>query len=227
MSNSLHLLPSRSLRAAMLFSALPPALQGALRSGAPLRRFADGQLIQQKGDAARGFWLIEEGAVAAGQFLESGEFRAVALLGPGDSYGELAWLSGNPRIVDAVARGPAALRHIDGAGFERALAADPAAMRALLGAMATQLQEVLDLLPAIRRGSIAARAAAVLANLAGGGGAPREVTVTQQELADLLGVTRASVSGALGKLESAGLIERAYGRIRVPDAARLRAAALV
>jgi CRP-like cAMP-binding protein len=226
MSNSLQLLPSRSLRAAMLFAALPTALQESLRRAAPLRRFADGQLIQQKGDAARGFWLIEEGAVAAGQFLAGGEFRAVALLGPGDSYGELAWLSGNPRIVDAVARGPAALRHLDGAGFERALGADPAAMRALLGAMATQLQEVLDLLPAIRRGSIAVRAAAVLANMAGGAGEPREVAVTQQELADLLGVTRASVSGALGALEAEGLIERGYGCIRVPDAARLRAAAL-
>lgn len=226
MSKTVQSLPSRSLRAAMMFSVLPPALQERLRKSAPLRRFADGQLIQQKGDTARGFWLIEEGAVSAGQFLLGGEFRGVALLGPGDSYGELALLSGGPRIVDAVARGPAVLRHIDGAGFERELADDPAAMRALLGAMAAQLQEVLDLLAGTRRRTAAARTAALLANLAGGGAAPRRVSVTQQELADLLGVTRATANGALRELEAAALVHRRYGAIAVPDPARLRLASL-
>jgi CRP-like cAMP-binding protein len=213
------LTPARSLAAPLLFDSLPPAVREGLRTAAPVRRFADGQIIQHKGDAADGFWLIEEGAVSVGQFLEGGDFRGVALLGPGDSYGELAVLAGRPRIVDAVARGEARLRHIGAAGFEAALASDAAAMRALLGAMAAQLQETLDLLAGFRRGSNAGRAAGLIANLTGG--AAREVAVTQQEIADLLGVTRATANGALAQLEKAGLIVRGYGTIRVPDPARL------
>lgn len=210
----------------MMFAALPEQLRGRLRSAARLRRFNDGQLIQQRGDPAHGFWLIEEGAVAVGQFLPQGEFRAVALLGPGDSYGELALLSGRPRIVDAVARGPAVVRQIDGAAFERELLADPAATRLLLGAMATQLQEVLDQLAGMRRGTTVARAAALLGNLAGDEEASGQVTLTQHELADLLGVSRATANAALRALDRAGLVRRSYGAIEVPDIARLRAASL-
>lgn len=210
----------------MMFSVLAPELQARLREAAAPRRFADGQLIQQRGDAARGFWLIEEGAVAAGQFRADGEFRQVALLGPGDSYGELALLAGRPRIVDALARGPATLRHIDGAAFERALAEDPAAARALLGAMAAQLQEVLDAMAGIRRGTATVRAAGLLANLCGGREGAQRVAVTQQEIADLLGVTRATANGALGELERAGLVRRGYGAIAVADIAALRRLAL-
>lgn len=210
----------------MMFSVLAPALQARLREAAAPRRFADGQLIQQRGDAARGFWLIEEGAVAAGQFLAGGEFRQVALLGPGDSYGELALLAVRPRVVDAMARGPAVLRHIDGPAFERALAEDPAAMRALMGAMAAQLQELLDIMAGNRRGTATARIAGLLANLCGRTEQAQRVQVTQQEIADLLGIARATANGALRELEEAGLVVRGYRAIDVPDARALRRLAL-
>lgn len=109
---------------------------------------------------------------------------------------------------------------IRSAAFERALAADPAAMRAVLGAMSAQLQETLDLLAGFRRGSTAARAASLIANLTGG--EARSVSVTQQEIADLLGVTRATANAALGELEAAGLIRRGYGTVRALDPPRLR-----
>ncbi|ANY18787.1 HTH-type transcriptional regulator Cmr [Tsuneonella dongtanensis] len=204
----------------MLWEAMPEPLRAALVERAPPRRFGDGQLIQQKGEAADGFWLIEEGMVSVGQFTEGGDFRAVGVLGAGDSYGELAVLSGRPRIVDAVARGPAVVRLISAATFERVLAGDPGAMRAMLGTMAAQLQETLDLLAGLRRGSTAARAAALIVNLSGGH--DRRVTITQQEIADLLGVTRATANAALAELEDGGLIARGYGTIGVTDPARLR-----
>lgn len=218
--------PLRSLLSAMLFEALPEAVRQQLRDRAPVRTLADGQLIHQRGSAPDGFCLIEAGTVSVGQFLANGEFRSVALLGPGDSYGELAILSGRPRIVDSLARGPAQVRIIGGALFERVLADHPAAMRALLGALAAQLQETLDLLAGIRNGTSVARAAGILGNLAGGGHRPRTVAITQQEIADLLGVTRATANAALRDLEQAGLIRRSYGAITVFEPARLRMRAL-
>ena len=212
----------RSALEPLLFAALTPATQDALRAAAPARRFAPGALIQQRGDEAAGFWLIEAGSVAVGQFLDHGEFRAVGLLGPGDSYGELAVLSGRPRIADAVARETSVLRHIPAAAFERALADDPMSRRAVMGGLAAQLQETLTVMAGIRRGTSTARAAAVLANLAGHSASPRRISVTQQEIADLLGVTRATANAALRDLESAGLIRRHYGVIEVPDARKLR-----
>lgn len=56
----------------MLFSVLPEDLRAVLESGAPERTFGPGQIIQQRGDDATGFWVITSGSVAVGQFLESG-----------------------------------------------------------------------------------------------------------------------------------------------------------
>ena len=76
---------------------------------------------------AEGFWLIESGSVAVGQFLPDGDFRGVALLGPGDSWGELAMFADRPRVVDAVARSACKLRHIRAPQFEAALSLEAAA----------------------------------------------------------------------------------------------------
>ena len=224
MSNILHSRATRrSLVTPMLFAALDPSLQAHLRKGAVLREFTDGQIIQQRDTEADGFWLIEEGAVMIGQFLASGEFRAVALLGIGDSYGELAVFSGRPRIVDAVSRGPSRVAFIAGRRFLDALANYPASSRALLSALSAQLQDTLAILASVRRGTNPARLAALLANMAGEDGT---VAITQQELAELLGVTRATANAALRDLSRLGLIERGYGSIRVTDRERLAGFAL-
>lgn len=205
----------------MLFDALDKALQAHLLRNAADRTFDDGQIIQQRGDVADGFWLIEKGSVMVGQFLPDGDFRAVALLGPGDSYGELAVFSGKPRVVDAVSRGPSELRLIAAKPFLQALGNYPASTRALLGALAEQLQDTLGLLAGMRRGTNPARMAGLLANLAGESPGKASVAITQQELADLLGVTRATANAALRELQDRRLLTRSYGGITIPDRDRL------
>lgn len=210
----------------MLFEALPTAMREELTAGSRPQRFSDGQIIQQRGEAADGFWLIEQGTVRIGQFLPHGEFRGVALLGPGDSCGELAWLAATPRVVDAVSRGESVLRYISGARLDPLLAADPVAARSLLGAMARQMQELLDIIAGIRRGTALARVAGLLATLAQGSDEKAEVAITQQELGELLGLTRASVNAALRELEKQGLLERRYGAITILSSQELQLASL-
>lgn len=201
----------------MLFSVLPESVQDDLKQGRALREFAPGQLIQQRGDDPKGFWLIESGAVAVGQYLASGEFRGVALLGAGDSWGELALFADRPRVVDAVARSACQLRHISKGRFEAALAADPASMRRLLGALSRQLQETLEVVSAIRRGSSKARIAGLLLTLADNAEEARRIAISQEELGELLGLTRASVNAALRDFDQRGLVRRAYRAVEILD----------
>lgn len=227
MSNSLHSgATRRSLVSPMLFAALDTGLQAHLVRGATERQFENDQIIQQRGSAADGFWLIEEGSVMVGQFMPDGEFRAIALLGPGDSYGELAVFSEKPRVVDAVSRGKSRVRFISARKFLDALGNYPASMRALLGALSYQLQDTLALLAGMRRGTNPARMAELLANLAGEQSGPSQVDITQQELAELLGVTRVTANAALAQLQQLRLVERGYGSIIVRDRDRLMQFAL-
>lgn len=201
----------------MLFSALPGDLQDRLRSTAPVRQYESGQIIAQRGDAPDGFWLIESGSVSIGQFLTEGEFRGVAVIGPGDSWGELAMFSSRPRVVDAIARTRCEVRHIRQSPFDAMMEDHPEAARALLAALSQQLQEMLDIVAGIRRGSASARVAGILATMSEGSDPPARIRISQQELADLLGLTRATVNHALREQEEMGLLRRSYGAIEVVD----------
>jgi CRP-like cAMP-binding protein len=55
--------------------------------------------------------------------------------------------------------------------------------------------------------------------------ASNELTVTQQLIADMLGVRREGITEAAGKLQTAGLIQHSRGRITVLDRAGLEAGA--
>jgi DNA-binding MarR family transcriptional regulator len=50
-----------------------------------------------------------------------------------------------------------------------------------------------------------------------------ELDLTQEDLALLANISRTTVSEHLGEMEAAGLISRAYGRVRILDPNRLRA----
>lgn len=209
-----------------MFSTLPTALREELSASAPERRFDAGQIIQHRGEKATGFWLIASGSVAVGQYRPDGEFRAVAVLGPGDSWGELAMFADRPRVVDAVARTACNLRFVREAAFERALANDPKAMRALLGALSVQLQEILDITTGIRSGSARSRVAGMLATLSSGSDLPATIMLSQSELAELLGLSRMTINSALKAYAESGLIRRSYGAIEVLDREGLEFAAL-
>ncbi|MFV0645669.1 MAG: Crp/Fnr family transcriptional regulator, partial [Sphingomonadaceae bacterium] len=121
----------------------------------------------------------------------------------------------------------ASLRWIDAAGFEQALADDPKSLRALAGALAAEIQEFLLMIASTSRADTAGRLAWLLANLVRTSkGEKKTVRINQQQLADLLGLTRMTVFKAISTLEQEGLIHRGYGVIGVPDLHALRQRAL-
>lgn len=183
------------------------------------RSYAAGQVIQQQGDAGGGFWLVERGAVSVGRFDADGDATVFAVLGPGDLFGELAHFAGVPRQVDAVAESEAVLVRIDAPLVDRLLAQEPDFARWLLKSIANQLRLALDRIDRDRGLSAEARLALLLADMARRDGS--ELGVTQQALADLLGVSRVTVGQALGRLVEAGLVQVGYRRIVVPDPGRL------
>ena len=233
MSNSIHLSspPMRSLVVPTLFGELEPTVRGQLLAAAPRRDFADACMIQQRGDRPSGFWVIEQGKVRIGIYGLKGEFRAIAMLGTGDSYGELALFAGNRRAVDAVADGPVTMRWIDARAFEAALLCDPQSMRNMVRVLSVQLQELLGLLASLSNGSAATRIAATLVSLCVGGQAdsnagPVSLALNQQDLAELTGLTRVTVSKCLADLEQQGAVRRGYRKIEICDLAAVQRAAI-
>ena len=81
-------------------------------------------------------------------------------------------------------------------------------------------QQAFDLIEAGRRLSTAERLVQALANQCGDE-LDVEINLTQQELADLIGVSRVSLGKALSNLEKQDLVRRGYGKLTVPDGKKL------
>lgn len=212
----------RSVGAPTLFDSLPKAIQVELRRGAIRKTFTDGQLIWHRGDIAEGFWIIETGQVKIGHHAASGEMQALFILGPGDSFGELACLGEFPRVVDAEAVGVVEMLWISDTVLTSTIASSPKVSSAFIKALSQQLQEALDRLIVFRNMPAPKRLAQNLLALAEGKTAPVKLGIRQQELAELVGVSRMTIASALAQLEALGLVTRHYRHLIVNDLGKLR-----
>lgn len=213
----------RSLAAPALFSSFPKAIQDELRKKSVRRSFVAKQFIYHRGDAANGFWIIEKGQVKLGHQDAHGNMHALMILGPGDSFGELACLGQYTRVLDVEALGLVELVFVSDRFFFEAIVSSPEIGREMLKILAQQLQEALDTLLVFRSMSAPKRLAQRLLALAANREPPVKLGIRQQELAELIGVSRMTIASALAELDRKGLVTRHYGHLVVEDPVALRA----
>ncbi len=177
--------------------------------------FADNAPLFHRGDKALGFWLIESGHVMACRFGAEGERILYVVMGPGDLIGDLACFGEVTQQVSAIAEGDVSAIWIDRTQLDGLLAGEPALARWLLHSFANKLRSALDRIEGDQSYPAEARIVRVLADLAIHNGVLLELT--QQELSDLVGVSRVTTGQVLTRLERMGLIARGYGHITIVD----------
>ncbi len=212
----------RSMSSPSLFAAFEPQLQQDLRNIGVIRRFSDGQVIQQRGDETKGFYIIEKGRVKLGRFTSDGKFNMTIILGPGDSFGEIAVIGKFPRVADAIADGATELILVNSAALYAALVADPVSTQRVLQFMARQMQEALNAIVLQRRLTSEQQLARLIASMCRKKDMPAVLSINQADLAEHLGLSRMTIAKILAKLEKEELIRRGYGQITVYDSQALR-----
>jgi len=106
------------LRPIELFKALTPRQLTDVAEKMSKRHYAAGETIIRKGDPGEEFFLVFDGEV---EVIRAD--REVARLGPGDFFGEVALISGEPRNATVVAPKAADTYVLGKSDFEAALAA--------------------------------------------------------------------------------------------------------
>jgi CRP/FNR family transcriptional regulator, cyclic AMP receptor protein len=76
-----------------------PALAGFLAA----RRFASGERIFVEGEPGDTLYIVADGQVRISRRIPSLGEEALAILGPGEVFGEMAWIDSSPRSADAIA----------------------------------------------------------------------------------------------------------------------------
>jgi DHA3 family macrolide efflux protein-like MFS transporter len=92
----------------------------AFIAGAKLNQVDQGETIVQEGERADEVFFILDGKAIAGIAPESGKYRSLSTMGPGDFFGEIAALTGIPRTANVVAEEGITLLEVP-AGNVRAL----------------------------------------------------------------------------------------------------------
>jgi EmrB/QacA subfamily drug resistance transporter len=125
-----------ALASASLLSRLPDDIRERLEAESDVVEVAAGTLVFEAGDPAEDVYVVTAGLLD----VEMGG-EVIRQLGAGAVLGELALLTGGTRSASVRARRDSHLLRVSHDTFERVVAADTRALRALTGVLAAQLQE--------------------------------------------------------------------------------------
>jgi CRP/FNR family transcriptional regulator, cyclic AMP receptor protein len=221
------------LRRLPLFSRLSDEELGELSGRIRLRPFRRTEVIFRKEDPGTHLYLVLEGAVKIALPGEFGQEALVAIMRPGDFFGELALFDRSPRSASAVALEDTRAALLAGEDFLSFLERHPSAVRVVLESLARTIRRLSDRVEHLTFLDVPSRVAKYLLDLAqtttavpaGRGGPPAdgplELSLTQDELAAFVGASRVSVNRVLGDLERREIVTIKRRRIVIKDPDRL------
>jgi CRP-like cAMP-binding protein len=101
--------------------------------------FPQGAVIARQGDVGTGFFMVASGSV---RVIRDGE--TIATIGPGDFFGELSVLDGQPRVAQVVADEPTVCLALATWDFEAVVREEPAVALAIMRGLAGRLRRLTE-----------------------------------------------------------------------------------
>ena len=188
-------------------------VESYLRSTGPARRivkYREREVIFGQGDACDDVRYVQKGAVKLSVLSHLGKEAVVAMLTPGDFFGEGALAGQSVRIGTATAVVASSVLIIEKAAMTRLLHEEPAfADRFLEYMLGRNMRIEADLVDQLFNSS-EKRLARTLLLLARYGGANPQRTlprISQETLAEMIGTTRSRVNFFMNKFRKLGFIE--------------------
>ena len=196
-----------------LFSALDAHGAEALRSSLSEMKVSKGQELFHEGEPGEHLYLILDGKVKLGHGAPDGRESLMAVLGPGEMFGELSLFDPGLRTSTATALTDAIVLALGNDQLMPLLEGRPAVAAALLQALARRLRRTNEAMADLVFSDVPGRVAKALMELGEKFGTltPDGLLVThdmtQEELAQLVGASRETVNKALAEFGHRGWIK--------------------
>jgi CRP/FNR family transcriptional regulator, cyclic AMP receptor protein len=209
-----------------LFAGVPAEDVRRLLSIARRRTFRKGEVVFHRDDLAESLLLVVTGRFAVRITTPLGDSALLDVLGPGHVFGELALLLPLARrsaTVEALEASEAFAVFRD--DFVRLQSQHPAVKDVLLRLLAKQLARASDRIVEAHYVDAETRVRRRLCELAERyttGEGEAVVPITQEDLADMAGTSRATVNRVLRDEQKRGVLKLARGRTVVHDLDQLR-----
>jgi CRP/FNR family transcriptional regulator, cyclic AMP receptor protein len=221
-------MPERTLARTPLFAALDEEAAEALRASMTSVSVDKGDVLFQEGEPGDRLFVIIEGKIKLGASSSDGRETLLAVLGPGEMFGELSLFDPGLRTSTATALTPARLMGLGHDDLMPWLRGRPEVARSLLRALAQRLRRTNEAMADLVFSDVPGRVAKALLDLAGKFGT-RQVDgsvlvthdLTQEELAQLVGASRETVNKALADFQNRGWLRLEQRSVVLVDLERL------
>ncbi len=214
------------LHADTWFASLPEAMQQGMLNIASTKRLKKGQRLFARGDATDGVYCLLEGRLSALDGNEHGDEAVQLHLCPVFWFGEMGLFDKLPRAHQIRAETPALLLWLDNQRMRDLLNEHPAFWYHF-GLLVTQkLRLALFALDGRMLNSNELRVGRMLLMMAKLYTPDHQdirlrLPVAQQEVAEMLGMSRQTVNVVLQRLKADGLVDVAYNRVEITHLAGL------
>ena len=219
---------ARMFRTFPIFQGLADDQLAVLLPLARARAFGRGEVIFREGDPPAHLWLVVRGLVKIVR--RAGDRDLILeILGPTDTFGEVAVYDGIPYPATAVSAESSTVLSIPRDGFFAALERHPDLARGLLRELTRHLRIVTRRLDELTKAGIDRRMALLLVRLAERAGRPHAagtlipVALSRQDLAELTGTTIETAIRIMSRWSKQGLVRTEKGGFVIPDLAALAA----
>ena len=206
------------LRTHPYFADLEPEAFDQLCRYAKHTTLKRGATIFSKGDPGNSLVAVISGTVKISISSPDGRNAILNLIGAGEIFGEIALLDGSARSADAIANTACELFTIDRREFIPFVRSQPALAMKFIELLCTRLRRTSDQVEQIILQNLPGRLASALLRLTEKhklGPQGRTIAITQQEISEMVGMTRESINKQLRAWAARDWVRLEHGAIVV------------
>ena len=197
-----------------LFAGIPNEDVRAVLALARRSTYRRGEVVFHRHDPADAVHLVVKGRFDVRITTSRGDVVALAIRGPGDTFGEIAVVTGAERSATVTALEPGETLVLRGSELRRLARDHHSIDEVLVRVLAEHVAFLSDRLVEAYTVDAESRVARRLLELARvyGGSAPVVIPLIPEDIAALAGTSRATVNRVLREAEARGLVELGRGR---------------
>ena len=206
------------------FQNLPPDAKTLLAQKVIKKSLRRGAVIFSEGDLGIGLVGVLRGSVKIRVTSAGGREVVFNIMNAGDVFGEIALLDGRSRSADAIAMSDCELMNIDRTTFVAVMKSHPDVALRVIEFLCARLRRTSEQVQDSTFLDAPARLAKTLLYLSGesAAGQPRTANVTQQEISQMIGISREMTNKLLRSWTRANLVKLERGSIVILRATQLR-----
>ena len=205
-----------ALRETILFADLDDDQLGHIAAAGTPQSLQRGVVLFQEGDEPGEFYLVLSGRVAIAQESDGGRESLLAVLGPGELFGEMGFLDGYNRSAQARALEESEVLVVPYAELRLLYENHPTALWSAVRLLARRLRATDRALSDTVFLDVMGRTAKRLLEMAGDGD-EFEMPLTQEELASMVGASRERVNKAIHAFVRLGWITHDHRHYRITN----------